>query len=61
MSNEESMHKTGWANIELPPHLTKAREEQERLNQENKDLDDISERISSSHPLSQRVSKTFYH
>ena len=30
------MHKTGWANIELPPHLKKAREEQERLNQDKK-------------------------
>ena len=33
------MQKTGWANIELPPHLKKAREEQERLNQEKKDED----------------------
>ena len=33
MSKEKEMHKTGWANIELPPHLKKAREEQERLNQ----------------------------
>ena len=33
------MHKTGWANIELPPHLKKAREEQERVNQEKKDKD----------------------
>ena len=33
------MHKTGWANIELPPHLKKAREEQERFNQEKKDID----------------------
>ena len=39
MSNEKSMHKTGWANIELPPHLKKAREEQERLNQSKKDED----------------------
>ena len=31
------MHKTGWANIELPPHSKKARVEQERLNQEKKD------------------------
>ena len=30
MSNEKDMHKTGWANIELPPHLKKVREEQER-------------------------------
>ena len=30
MSNEKDMHKTGWANIELPPHLKKAREEQEK-------------------------------
>ena len=36
---EKEMHKTGWANIELPPHLKKAREEQERLNQEKKDKD----------------------
>ena len=33
------MHQTGWANIELPPHLKKVREEQERLNQEKKDED----------------------
>ena len=39
MSNEKDMNKTGWANIELPPHLRKAREEQERLNQERKDED----------------------
>ena len=38
MSNEKDMHKTGWANIELPPHLQEAREEQERLNQEKKDI-----------------------
>ena len=31
------MHKTGRANIELPPHLKKARVEQERFNQEKKD------------------------
>ena len=30
MSKEKDMHKTGWANIELPPHLKKAREEQEK-------------------------------
>ena len=39
MSNEKDMNKTGWANIELPPHLKKAREEQERLNQEKRDED----------------------
>ena len=39
MSKEKEMHKTGWANIELPPHLKKAREEQERLNQEKKGKD----------------------
>lgn len=39
MSTENDMHKTGWANIELPPHLKKAREEQERFNQEKKDID----------------------
>ena len=39
MSNGKDMNKTGWANIELPPHLKKAREEQERLNQEKKDED----------------------
>ena len=39
MSKEKEMHKTGWANIELPTHLKKAREEQERLNQEKKDKD----------------------
>ena len=43
MSNEKDMNKTGWANIELPPHLKKAREEQERLNQEKKD-DDAAEK-----------------
>ena len=37
MSNEKDMHKTGWSNIELPPHLKNAREEQERSNQEEKD------------------------
>ena len=39
MSDEKDMHQTGWANIELPPHLKKARKQQERLNQENKDRD----------------------
>ena len=39
MSNGKDMNKTGWANIELPPHLKKAREEQERVNQEKKDKD----------------------
>ena len=39
MSKEKEMHKTGWANIELPPQLKKVREEQERLNQEKKDGD----------------------
>ena len=44
MSKEKEMHKSGWANIELPPHLKKAREEQERLNQEKKDDDDAAEK-----------------
>ena len=39
MSKEKEMHKTGWAKMELPPHLKKARVEQERLNQEKKDVD----------------------
>ena len=30
MGKEKKMHKTGWANIELPPHLKNAREQQER-------------------------------
>ena len=37
MRTEKAMQKTGWADIVLPPHLKKARVEQERLNQENKD------------------------
>ena len=39
MSTEKEMHKTGWANIEFPPHLTNAREEQQRLNQEKRGKD----------------------
>ena len=39
MSNEKDMHKTGWKNIDLPPHFKKAREEQERFNQEKKGKD----------------------
>ena len=39
MSNEKDIYKTGWMYIELPPHLKKAREEQERLNQEKRDVD----------------------
>ena len=39
MSKEKEMHKTGWKNIDLPPHLKRAREEQERLSQEKKDKD----------------------
>ena len=40
MSNGKDMHKTGWKNINLPPHLKKAREEQDRLNQEKRDNDE---------------------
>ena len=39
MGKDKDMHKTGWTNIDLPPHLKKAREEQERLNQEKRDED----------------------
>ena len=39
MSDEKDMHKTGWANIELPPHFKKTREEQDRLNQAKRDKD----------------------
>ena len=37
MSKEKEMHKPGWTNIDLPPHLKKAIEEQERLDQEKKE------------------------
>ena len=40
MSNEKDMHKTRWKEIDLPPHLKKAREEQERINQEKRDNDE---------------------
>ena len=30
MGKDKDMHKTGWKNIELPPHLKNAREQQER-------------------------------
>ena len=33
------MYKTGWEKIDLPPHFKKAREEQQRFNQETKDKD----------------------
>ena len=33
------MYKTSWKNINLPPHLKKAREEQEQFNQEKRDKD----------------------
>ena len=39
MSTKKEMHKTGSKCIDLPPHLKKAREEQERLNQEKIDED----------------------
>ena len=39
MSKGKDMHKTEWKNIDLPPHLKKAREEQERFNQEKRDKD----------------------
>ena len=39
MSNEKDMHKTGWANIELPPHLKKSREEQEKEISKKKEED----------------------
>ena len=39
MSIEKDMHKTEWKNIQMPPHLKKAREEQEQFNQEKKDRD----------------------
>ena len=31
MNDEKDMHKTGWSNIDLPPHLKKAREAQRNL------------------------------
>ena len=37
MSNEKDIHKTAGKNINLPPHIKKAKEEQERLNQEKQD------------------------
>ena len=36
---EKDMRKTGWANIELPPHLKKAREEREKEVSKEKDED----------------------
>ena len=39
MRNEKAMHKIGWADVKWPPHPKKAREEQERFNQEKKDKD----------------------
>ena len=36
---EKDMRKTGWANIELPPHLKKAREEQEKEISKKKEED----------------------
>ena len=30
MSKEKDMHKTGWKNIKLPPHLKNVREQQEQ-------------------------------
>ena len=30
MGKDKDMHKTGWTNIELPPHLKNARKQQER-------------------------------
>ena len=44
MSKEKEMHKTGWANIELPPHLKKAREEQEKLKEEKLRMRESSRR-----------------
>ena len=37
MSNEKDMQKSEWKDINLRPHLRKAREEQERFNQEKRD------------------------
>jgi len=37
---EKDMRKTGWANIELPPHLKKAREEQEKVISKKKEEED---------------------
>ena len=39
MSNEKDMHKTGWSNIEPPPHLKKAREEREKEVSKKRDED----------------------
>ena len=39
MINEKDIHKTGWANIDLPPHLKKAREEQEKEISKKKEED----------------------
>ena len=44
MSKEKEMHKTGWANIELPPHLKKALEEQDRLTK-RKEIEMLLRRI----------------
>ena len=39
MDKDKNMHKTGWANIDLPPHLKKAREEQEKEVSKKKEED----------------------
>jgi hypothetical protein len=39
VSKENDMHKTGWTNIELPPHLKKAREEREKEISKKKEED----------------------
>jgi len=39
MDKDKNMHKTGWANMELPPHLKKAREEQEKEISKKKEED----------------------
>ena len=39
MGKEKDMHKTGWKNIDLPPHLKKAQEEQEKEILKKKEAD----------------------
>ena len=39
MDKDKNMHKTGLANMELPPHLKKAREEQEKEISKKKEED----------------------
>ena len=52
MSKESEMHKTGWTNIELPPHLKKARGEKGKEIAMKKEKDSTSSKLYDTNSIS---------